>query len=97
MAVVPGVPEMVVGVLLGGGDGDPEGGAATAIAKAGSETLALPSLTEMMMFAYEPTWAVEGVPVSAPLEVLNVAHDGLFWIANVSALPSGSFAVGVNE
>jgi len=37
------------------------------------------------------------VPLSRPVEVLNAAHDGLLAIENVSAWPSGSDAVGVNE
>jgi hypothetical protein len=96
VTAVPGVPEIVVAAPLGGGD-DPDEAAATVIANVGNETLALPSLTEMTMFAYEPTCALVGVPVRAPVDVLKVAHDGLFWIAKVSELPSGSRAVGVNE
>src|SRR5262245_38279915 len=38
--------------------------------------------------------AAPGVPCNAPFAVLNVAHVGRFAIANVSALPSGSAAVG---
>jgi hypothetical protein len=38
-----------------------------------------------------------GVPASLPVEVLNVAHDGLLRIENVSGLPSGSLAVGWKE
>lgn len=40
---------------------------------------------------------VLGVPLSLPVLVLKLAQDGLFAMANVSVLPSGSFAVGVNE
>lgn len=47
------------------------------------------------MFELVP--AAVGVPESCPLEVLNVAHAGLFVMENVSALPSGSLAVGLNE
>ncbi len=41
--------------------------------------------------------AAEGVPVSAPVVLLNVAHDGLLVIENVSVWPSGSLAVGMKE
>jgi hypothetical protein len=50
----------------------------TAIAKALSEVLVLPSLTEIVMFEYVPTSAGAGVPESRPVLVLNVAHAGLF-------------------
>jgi hypothetical protein len=35
-----------------------------------------------------------GVPDSRPVAVLNVAHEGRFWMLKVSALPSGSEALG---
>jgi hypothetical protein len=38
-----------------------------------------------------------GVPLSFPVPVLKLAQEGLFEMENVSVLPSGSFAVGVNE
>lgn len=38
-----------------------------------------------------------GVPLNLPVDVLKLAHEGLFAMENVSVLPSGSFAVGVNE
>ena len=44
-----------------------------------------------------PTWLAAGVPCNRPVVVLNVAHDGLFAIAYVNVLPSGSLAVGWNE
>jgi hypothetical protein len=66
----------------------------TAIAKALSELLALPSLTEIVMFAYVPTSAGAGVPDSRPVLVLNVAQAGLFWTLNASVSPSASAAVG---
>ncbi len=43
-------------------------------------------------------WIVPGVPVRAPVVVLNVAHDGLLAILNVSVVPGfGSLAAGTNE
>jgi hypothetical protein len=35
-----------------------------------------------------------GVPDSLPVDVLNVAHTGLFWMLKPSALPSASVALG---
>jgi hypothetical protein len=69
--------------------------ALTAIAKAGKEALSVPSLTLITMFEKLPVDV--GVPVSRPVVALNVAHAGRFVIANVSVLPSGSLAEGVNE
>ncbi len=43
------------------------------------------------------TCAAVGVPVSAPVEVLNAAQLGRFVIDQVSARPSGSEPVGRNE
>jgi hypothetical protein len=36
-----------------------------------------------------------GVPLNRPVELLNVAHAGLFAMANVSTSPLASLAVGV--
>ena len=41
--------------------------------------------------------AAAGVPLSWPVFALNVAHDGLAEMPNVSVLPSGSLAIGANE
>src|SRR5262245_41457992 len=69
---------------------------ATVIVNAGSDALALPSLTEMTTFEYVPAWAAVGVPVSRPVLVLNDAHAGLFAIEYVSVSLSGSAPVGWN-
>ena len=63
--------------------------------KEGSDALAEPSLTLIVMPANVP--AAVGVPVRRPVVVLNEAHAGRFAMLNVSVLPSGSLAVGVNE
>ena len=63
--------------------------------KAGKDTVARPSDTLMTMFEYVPTWAVAGVPVSAPVAVLNVPQAGLLVIEKDRVLPSASLAVGV--
>ena len=82
---VAGVPLMVGAPLL----------AATEIANAGSDALAAPSVTEITIFEVLPTLAAAGVPLSRPVDVLKLAHDGLLVIENVRAWPSGSDALGV--
>jgi hypothetical protein len=86
VAVVGGVPEIVGGVLDD----------ATVIENAGSAADALPSLTLMTMLLYVRMWDAPGVPCSAPVLTLNVAHVGRFAIANLNVLPSASAAVGWN-
>jgi hypothetical protein len=71
------------------------GAAVTVRVNAGSDADNDPSLTEMTMLAYEPTLLLVGVPDSRPVEVLKVAQEGLFTMANASAWPSGSLADGV--
>src|SRR5688500_11252388 len=61
---------------------------------AGSETTAVPSDTEIVMLVKLRMSSRPGVPDSLPVAVLNVAQDGRFWMLNVSALPSGSVALG---
>lgn len=83
-------------VAVAGGEPPMTGGlfaACTAIEKAASESLALPSDTEITMLEVVP--ANVGVPLNWPELVLKVAHEGLFAILNVSVWPSGSDAVGV--
>ena len=72
-------------------------GAVTEMLNAGSAAEEVPSLALMMMLPYVPSWAVVGVPVSAPVEMLNAPQAGLFWMENDSVLPLGSLAVGTNE
>jgi hypothetical protein len=54
-----------------------------------------PSLTEMTMLEYVPTFALAGVPETVPVAMLKVAHDGRFCTLKESASPSVSRAVGV--
>ena len=82
-----GVPE-IVGALFA---------AVTVIEKAGRLADSEPSEAVMTMAANVPALAAAGVPESRPVDVLKLAHDGLFEMLNVSAWPSGSDAVGVNE
>ena len=50
----------------------------TAMENAGNVADALPSLTLIVTFAYEPTCALVGVPDRRPVDVLNVAQEGRF-------------------
>lgn len=59
--------------------------ALTTMLNAGNDADALPSLTEITIFAYVPTAAVVGVPFKFPVEVLKNAHAGLLLIRNVNA------------
>jgi hypothetical protein len=80
---VAGVPEMV------------GSGTVTVIVNGASEALAVPSLTEIVMLGKLPAFAVDGVPLSWPFVVLNVAQLGLFVIEKLSVPPRGLDAVGV--
>ena len=70
----------------------------TAMLKAGRLALPpRPSLAEMLMLLYVPTCAALGVPLSAPVDVLNDAQAGALLTLNVSVSPSGSLTAGVNK
>jgi hypothetical protein len=71
--------------------------ALTVIANAGKAADALPSLTLIRMPEWVPTSAAAGVPLSCPVTVLKLAHEGGFAMENVRLLPDGSLAVGVKE
>ena len=88
VAVVAGAPEIVGGRL--------PVGARTVIANAGSDAVAVPSLTEITMLPKSPSCPSGGVPLKPPVVVSNAAQLGRPVIANVSTLPSGSLAVGTN-
>jgi len=49
----------------------------------------------MPMLVHLPV--VVGLPVSCPVVVLNVAHEGLLMTAKLGLSPAVSVAVGVNE
>jgi hypothetical protein len=87
VTLVPGVPEIA-------GPAAPD---TTVIAKAGREALATPSLTLITIPLSVPTSAAAGTPLSCPLAMLKLAHEGLLLIENVRPLPAGSLAVGMNE
>jgi hypothetical protein len=82
---VDGVP-LIVGARFGV--------LATVTANGASAVLILPSLTLMTMFEYVPTFVADGVPISWPVTLLNVAHIGRFWMLKPSVLLSASAAVG---
>jgi hypothetical protein len=69
--------------------------AVTWIENAASEVLSVPSLTLMTIPEYVPTWPEVGVPVSAPVLLLRLAHDGRLVAEKVSVLPLAPPAVGV--
>ena len=70
--------------------------AVTEIENAGRLVVAVPSFTLITMPDAVPTLFEAGVPLSEPLALSNVAHDGLPWMLNVSGSPSRSAAVGLN-
>ena len=72
------------------------GGATTLTENGARAVLAWPSLTLIVMLPYVPIDAVVGVPEIRPVALLNVAHDGTFCAANVTASPFGSLAEGWN-
>src|SRR5690606_10781894 len=57
---------------------------------AGSAVRCVPSLAAIVMLEYVPTCDALGVPVNAPVVVLNEAHAGRLVIDQLSARPSGS-------
>jgi hypothetical protein len=63
---VAGTPEIVGGTLLR---------EVARIEKYRAELVVVPSLTRILMPVHSPT--AMGVPLRAPVLVLNVAHDGL--------------------
>jgi hypothetical protein len=73
------------------------GAAVTVIVNGGRDAVAVPSLTEIVMFANVPTSVFAGVPDNCPVVALNDAQKGMFAIENVSAAPRGLEATGVNE
>jgi hypothetical protein len=48
------------------------------------------------MFAYVPTSALAGVPLSSPVLVLKAAHEGWLMIEKLSVMPPGFAVLGMN-
>jgi len=69
----------------------------TVIANADNAADALPSLTLITMPEVVPTSAAVGVPLSCPLVVLKLAHEGWWLMEKVRELPDGSVVVGTKE
>ena len=67
----------------------------TVMLNADSDAVAVPSATLITIFEVVPTSVSFGLPESCPVEVLNVAQEGAFWMEKVMAPPSESLAVGV--
>ena len=69
----------------------------TVIAKVDNAADPVPSLTLITIPDVVPTSPAPGVPLSCPVEMLKLAHEGMLVMENVRPLPAGSLAVGVNE
>ena len=69
------------------------GAAVTVMENAGSAAVDVPSVAQITIFASVPTSPLDGVPVRAPVPVLNCAQGGGFWIENVTG-PLGAVIVG---
>ncbi len=67
---------------------------ATVMLNAGSAAVCPPSVAVMTTPESVPTSLAPGVPTSCPLASLNVAHEGLFVIENVSPLPEPCETLG---
>jgi len=67
----------------------------TVMLNVGSDAIVTPSDAVMMML--ENTPEAVGVPESLPVDVLKLAHEGLFRMESVTVLPSGSFTLGWKE
>ena len=73
------------------------GAEVTVIENAGSEALDAPSATLIAIPVYVPTLAAPGVPLSRPVALSNVAHEGLPAMEKVSVPPAASEALGWKE
>jgi hypothetical protein len=99
-AAVGGEPEIVGGEFEGGGGvgggGCGDGGGAPAVTvtvNGGKLAVAVPSLTLIVTLVAVP--AVVGMPCRRPVVVLKTAQAGGLTIANVSASPFASLALGM--
>jgi hypothetical protein len=63
--------------------------------KALRDTVVSPPVTLIRMLANVPTLAVVGVPESAPVLVLKVAHAGILTIEKLKLSPLGAVTTGV--
>ncbi len=68
----------------------------TEMENAARAVLVLPSLTLIVTPEKAPTSPAAGVPDSLPVDVLKVAHAGLFAMVKVKASPSASVVTGEN-
>ncbi len=66
----------------------------TVMLNGASDAVAVPSDTEIVTLAKVAAEPAGGVPLSRPELAVNVAHAGRLAMLKVSALPSGSLAVG---
>jgi len=78
----------------GGGGGAAE---ATVMLNGASDADAWPSLSLIPMFEIVPTLELEGVPLTVPVAMLNVAQEGRFWTEKPRVVPDGPLALGVKE
>ena len=78
------------------GGADPVG-ASTAMAKGPIDAVVLLSLATIMILAVVPTLPTDGVPLSAPVLLLKLAHAGLRLMENVTPVVLGETTVGRNE
>jgi hypothetical protein len=69
--------------------------ATTAMLNVGRLALLRPSLTEMRMFAYVPSWLYAGVPESVPVRQSKLAHAGLLRIKKKRRAPRPPATDGV--
>jgi hypothetical protein len=88
------VPE-IVGAVETLDDVDPLDDCFTWIENGSSDALDERSLTTISMFESVPTLAAEGVPLSVPLEALNVAQAGLLVMLKWSDSELAPDVVGV--
>jgi hypothetical protein len=87
------VPEIVGGSP--GAVGGAELGAETLIRNGPTVAWLTPSDTPISISAVVPASSADGVPFNSPVQVLKLAHTGIFVISNVSELLSVSETLGV--
>jgi hypothetical protein len=75
--------------------GGVELGAETLIRNGPTVARLTPSDTPISISAVVPTSSADGVPFNSPVQVLKLAHTGIFVISNVNELLSASETLGV--